>query len=793
MPLNRGRHRLRLLGSPLVEGGPEGASPGGIPGRILALLALLGTGGPGGRTRDKLVGLLWPEQSQTTARHSLSDVVYRVRRLLGEDVVRTDGELLSLNPDAIEIDAREFAEAIARGDLEAAIDLYRGPFLDGFHLSGSRREFESWLDRERARLALDYERAVESLAEAAEERGDPVRAVALWRRFMRHDPANSRVALRLMRALARAGDVGNALAFADEHESFLREQLDLDLPAPVREYSVTLREGAASGIGRPGPATDQDSGQVAALTEPPAPEAPTREGGVTATGAPGPAGARSDRRRRRISRRLLVPIALVLVLGSAAVVLLERGTRADGGIPQIRSLAVLPLQNLSGGPEDDLLADGMTSVLIAELGQVGGDLGKVISQTTAMRYRGVDRPLPEVARELGVDALIEGSVLRTDGTLQVTLQMVHGRGDRVLWSEVYTGDLADLLSIQRRVSRDVAARVQLTLSPGEERRLAASVPSTDPRAAEAYLKGKHHLLRWGARDAEEAVRRYEEAIRIDPGFAAAHGALAELCVMLPVLNVRSHWTTEDCEAMAGQALALDPDRYDAHTALALIHNVRWEFDAAEAEFRRAIELNPSAVSPRLWYAVFLSQMMRLEEAVAQARTAEKLDPLSVLAKSILVGALMNDHRYDEGLAKLDEAISLDPDDASVYIYQAAIYNLKGMPREGLEAAGRAAYRAGEEAGQVLVLEAWSHALMGDEEQALAIMSRARELNGEVATAGGMATVYVALGREADAIDALEVGFRGRAPWLPNVTSYPHLDALRDHPRFRAMRGEMGLD
>ncbi|MCL7969278.1 MAG: hypothetical protein M8867_06645 [marine benthic group bacterium] len=745
------------------------------------MLALLGSGSGRGLTRDKLVGLLWPDQPQEAARHSLSDVVYRARKLVGEKSVRSEAEFLSLDRAVVRSDVLEFSEAIAQGDLSRAIELYRGPFLDGFHLPGAPREFEVWLDHERSRLASEYEKAVEALAESAEADSDPVRAAEMWRRLMRQDPTNSRVALRLMRTLAGAGDVGNAISFAEEHERFLREELDLDLPAPVREYVGALREGTAP--------------ESSAVTPSTARSAVARgSAGVLPSGtanAPRPIGAGVGARRSRRGWRLAVPLILLLALAYAGLGVLRRSSLAGGAIPEIRSIAVLPLHDLSDSGGEPYLADGLTAELIGELGQLNA-LEKVISRRTAMQYHDDDRSLSEIASELEVDAILEGTVFRAAEEVRITLQLVHGPTDRVVWSRAYEGRESDLIPLQKRVSRDVADGVQLTLTPEEAEQLVRAGPATDPQAYEAYLKGKYHVFRWGDADALAARGHYERAIELDPEYAAAHAAIAELCIMALPINIDTSWTLDDCEAMARRALVIDPELAEAHAVLGLIHNTRWDWPAAEAEYRRAIELNSNAVEPRIWYALFLSQMLRLDEAVAEGLRAEELDPLNGFAKSITAGALMNAHRYDEALQKLDEALGLDPDHGGAYIYVAAIRNLQGRPEEALEAARRAARRTGADAGQILVLQAWSHALLGDGERALQVMDQALELRGPIATASGYAIVLQVLGRVDEALEMLEMAYQARAPWLPNVTSYPHYDALREHPRFRAIRQGMGL-
>lgn len=781
---------LRLLGSPLLEG-PEGSRTGQTAtGLRMALLALLGTSASGRMSRDKIVGLLWPDQSEKAARHSLADIVYRLRKSLGDDAVASAGEAVSLSRTIVRVDAHEFALAINEDDLSAAVGLYGGPFLDGFHLRGASHQFESWVDYERSRLALEYEKALETLAGRAEDAGDLVCAAESWRRFTQHDPANSRVVVRLMRALAGSGDAANAVQLAAEHERYLSDELGLDLPTEVTDLRDALRTEPAETVaafGFPEPVATRNA------------RADARHRASRPASAPSDLSRSADETGRAPGRRLaglrspigvlLASLAALLVAYAAVNLLGFRGSGAD--MPQITWIAVLPLNNTSADPNDEFFVDGLTEALISELGRISSL--NVISRQTAMHYKGAAKPLPEIARELDVDALLEGSMLRIGDDVRITLQLVHGSSDRQLWTDEYVDAFHDVIPLQRRVSRSVAEGIQLRLSPSEVQRLEKVAYTPDPRAYAAYLKGRHHFNRWGIRDAQPAREHYEEAIALDSAFADAHAALAELCVMLPPLNAASlSWTIDDCLAIAERALELDPENSDAHAALGLARNGQWDWLGAEESFRRAIALNPNSVTAHVWYSVFLSQMMRLDKAVTAARRAEQLDPLNLLTKALLVGALMNGHQYEEGLAKIDETVRLDPDYGAAYVYQGTIHNLLGEPQAALVSARKAENRIDEDSGQVLTLKAWAHALIGDEQTALGFLARMQEVHGQASFPVFQATVYLALGREEEALDILEEGFRERLPWLPHSTSYPHLDAIRDHPRFQALRQGMGL-
>jgi Tfp pilus assembly protein PilF len=431
----------------------------------------------------------------------------------------------------------------------------------------------------------------------------------------------------------------------------------------------------------------------------------------------------------------------------------------------------------------------MTDRLTHVLGEISALT--VISSMSAMRYKDSIKPLPEIARELGVDAFVEGAIMRAGEQVRITLRLVHGPTDTPVWSEEYVEEVGDVLDLQRRVSQDVAERIQLVLAPADLTRFAQPIDSPDPQAYEAYLRGRHHLIRWSGKDAATAILNFEEAIALDPAFAPAHAALAEICTLSRAFGPSSAYELEDCEDFVHRALALDPDHADAHYALGMVRSARWDWGGAETSFRRAIELNPNSAMARLWYGWFLSQLMRHDESLLESQRAESLDPLNPFVKVMVAQSLMDDHRYDEGLAKTSEALSLDPNYGVAHIMESAFYALKGMPREARESAQKAVNRMGEDDFMVLMLTAWSYAQEGREDRAREILARIDALY--AGPNAGVATVYLALGQEEEAFEILERAYLARSQWLPNWTVQTNFDSIRDQPRFQILRRNMGLE
>jgi TolB-like protein/Tfp pilus assembly protein PilF len=499
------------------------------------------------------------------------------------------------------------------------------------------------------------------------------------------------------------------------------------------------------------------------------------------------------RRRPRLSpARVIVALLAVTALGYAGMSFVDSGPGPGIDKPEIRSLAVLPLHNRSEDQNQEHISDGLTEALIDELAQINA-LERLPSLTTAMAYKGADKTLPEIARELSVDALIEGSWLRSGDEVEIRLRLIHGNSEEQLWSAEFAGNVSNVPTFLRRVSQAAADSIHVALSPAERERLAQRAYSPDPEAYDAYMMGRYHFWRFKDVDAPKANQYFEEAIALDPMYALAHAALAENCIFLTVLDpLSSTLEVEKCERLARRALELDEDLPDAHSALALVKTLKWDWEGAEESFRRAIDLKPNSVTAHLWYGWFLSIVMRLDESLVEARRAEELDRRNLLVKTMVAQPLMNAHRYDEALAQMDAVLEMDPDYGAAHLYKSHAYALSGRPNEALESARRAANDLGEDYLGVHVLEGWYHALVGETDLALATIDRIQELFGED-SAPSVAMIYLALGREEDALQGLEVGYRAHSPWLPNQTSWANLDGLRDHPRFVEMRRGMGLE
>src|SRR6201993_4757979 len=328
--------------------------------------------------------------------------------------------------------------------------------------------------------------------------------------------------------------------------------------------------------------------------------------------------------------------------------------------PIIRSLAVLPLESLSSDPSQDYFADGMTDELISDLGQISAL--RVISRTSVMGYKRAHKPLPQIARELNVDAVVEGTVLRSGDQVRITAQLIEGSSDRHLWSQSYEGQLRDTLALQNQVARAIADEIRVNLN-SQERAALKNAQVVNPEAYESYLKGRYFWNKRTADGLKVALAYFNQAIEEDPKYAQAYSGLADTYALLGdwqygVLTPNEAFPK--AKAAAIKALELDNTLSDAHTSLASLGMFDWDCRSAGEEFRRAIELNPGYATAHQWYAWHLNLLGRKSEAIAEMRKAESLDPLSLIISADMADVLFVVGLYDESIRKSRKRLEMDP-------------------------------------------------------------------------------------------------------------------------------------
>jgi TolB-like protein/Tfp pilus assembly protein PilF len=458
--------------------------------------------------------------------------------------------------------------------------------------------------------------------------------------------------------------------------------------------------------------------------------------------------------------------------------------------PQIRSLAVLPLESLSGDPSQEYFADGMTDELIATLGQISAL--HVISRTSVMSYKRARKPLPEIARELNVDAVVEGTVMRSGGEVRITAQLIDARADKHLWSETYQGDLRDTMTLQNKVARAIANQVQVNVIVQEQATLKSS-QALDPEAFEAYLKGRYF---WNKRTAEglKLARDYfDRAIARDPKYAKAYSGLADTYALMgdwqyAVMSPAEAYPL--AKAAATKALSLDDRLGEAHTSLAFcLDGFDWDFASAEREFRRGVELSPNYATAHHWYAWHLALVNRHGNALDEMKKAENLDPLSLIINADLAELLLIAHLPDESIQQSRKTIEMDPGFAFAHNQLGLAYLEKGLHDQAVTELQQAT-RSSESASSTANL-ARAYVVSGQRDKALQLLAdlKSHATAGD-SNASEIATIYAVLGEPDQAMLWLEKGYVQR--FNPGVLIRPGLDPLRGDPRFQDLVRRVGL-
>ncbi|MDX1642890.1 MAG: tetratricopeptide repeat protein, partial [Thermoanaerobaculia bacterium] len=489
--------------------------------------------------------------------------------------------------------------------------------------------------------------------------------------------------------------------------------------------------------------------------------------------------------RRRLAWSLAAFAALVAIV-ALAVVLGRRATAPEASGSAISSLAVLPLDNLSGDPSQDYFADGMTELLITDLSKIGSL--KVISRTSAMQFKGSARPLPEIAEILDVDAVVQGSVLRAGDEVRITAQLIDARADENLWAESYQRRLEDVLGIQAEVARAIARQIEVALTPEEMARLDTE-RTVDPEALDAYLEGRALWQRWGPY-IEQSIPHFLRAIEIDPDYALAHAGLADAYLVLAHFARPAHEAMPLAKQSALRALELDPYLAEAHTSLAdSVFHYEWDWERAEEEFERALQLNPGYATAHAWYSGLLAALGRHDEAVRQIEQARELEPLNYGIQAFGVRVLAWAGRHDQAL-QLATALRERFPEASPEMYAMALaINDRPVPGDILAALERQA----ESVTLPYPKAALAVTLAGSGQEELA-----RELLDDLESA--YRTTYVSpymiaqaralLGESDAALFWLEEALEGRAADLIWIDVEPAFEPLRGADRFETIVSSM---
>jgi TolB-like protein len=466
-------------------------------------------------------------------------------------------------------------------------------------------------------------------------------------------------------------------------------------------------------------------------------------------------------------------------------------TVTESGAETIRSVAVLPLENLSGNPDEEYFADGLTEASIINLAKISAL--RVISRTTVMQYKRAYKPLPQIARELQVDGIVEGTVLRSGNRVRISAQLIDARTNSHVWAEIYERDLKDILALHSDLARAIAGQVRIALTPAEQSKLGRGRP-VNPEAYEDYLKGRYHWNRRSADDLKKAMEYFQRAIDKQPNYAPAHTGLADCA------GIAGFWSFAAPEQGCGKSktaalrsLAIE-ETAEAHASLAwAIMHYDWDLTAAEQEFQRAIEQDPLYATAHQWYGHCLVCMGRFDEAYRELRLAIQLEPLSLPIRTSYAGASWLGRQWEQSIEQSKKILDLDPGFILGRWALARHYDAIGMAELAIASAQEAVEVS---RGTLLFFIAdlgHAYASAGKKEEALGILHRLTETRKQrYVDPYLIAYIYAALGEKESAFEYLDHAIKVRAAWVCYLAMDPWFEALRDDPRFEALLQRAGL-
>jgi len=714
------------------------------------------------RRRDTVVAFFWPDLDQEHARGALRQALTFLRRVLGDSIVVTRGqEEIGVDPGALDCDAIDFERACESGQAGLAMDCYRGDFLEGLFISDGAPELDQWIDAERARLRRLAGRAAWDLADQARAAGDRGAAAAWGRRAAALSPNDEGELRRLIALFDALGDRAGAIEVYETFARRLAGEFEVE-PSPASQALIqAVRARAAA--------------------EPPPPTA----------GVPAAAGASAPPDKAPRPPWRLVPALVIAALLAVGGYLLTVSLGWWSPLAADRlTVAVLPVQDLSGDTTNGYVAEGVTEQLITDLARIG--TLDVISRRTMMTYRGSARPVREIARERGAEAVLAGTLQPLGDTIRMTVQLTLANEDRVLWAQSYEGARGDLLRIQREVARAVAQQLRRPLTPAQQAGL-ASTRALDPAALDLYIKGRYWWNKRGRAALLESIRFFAQALDIDPTFALAYSGMADAYVQLGYGSLlRPDDAFPKARGAALRALELDSSLAEPHATLGYVHMYHeWDWEAADREFRRAIALNPSYATAHEWYGLFLAAMGRFDEALAHARRAQELDPLSVAVSGTAAWVLNYSGRLDEAEREIGIALRVDPEFEIGHLYLGRIHQAKGELDSALvqyAATGRLRDWIPTIAGYGYV-----YALQGRRREARAVLARMDSISRrEYVTSYAMALVHAALGQTDSAFAWLDRGLEERTHWLVWLRRDRRWAPIRPDPRFEPLATRVGL-
>lgn len=502
-----------------------------------------------------------------------------------------------------------------------------------------------------------------------------------------------------------------------------------------------------------------------------------------------PVELRAPATRRRVGPAVVAGVVLLGLIAGLGVWRLRGRWRSIPAANPIRSLAVLPLRNLSGDPGQEYFVDGITEELIGRLSQIRGV--RVISRTSAMRFKETKQPIPEIARALNVDAIVEGSVIREGSRVRVTVQLIRGATGDHIWAEDYDRELRSILVVQEEVAQTIARQIRVTLAPQEQ-----AARDVDPQAHEDYLKGRYYANQRTEKALNRSVEFFQQALARDQNYAPAYAGMADAYALLGFRSgFPSQEALERAKTAALKAIELDDSLADPHVSLAFLAETHeWDWKTAEREYQRALQLNPGYALAHDWYAGYLMYVGRLDEGIAEARRARELDPLSLPINNALAGRLLVAGRYQEAQDQLRETLEMDPHYAPTHQTLGWLYLNTGKREQAVQEFQQALQLSGTAEKDFLLDLGFAYAVTGRQKEARNILRQLEQMRLQgIVNSAYLAILEGALGEMDQGFAWLEKAYQERDPELTYLkVRGRRFDPLRRDPRFAAMVQRVGL-
>lgn len=480
--------------------------------------------------------------------------------------------------------------------------------------------------------------------------------------------------------------------------------------------------------------------------------------------------------------------ACMVVLVVASIYLFY--PKSDSTSANRRSIAVLPFKNMSDSKEDEYFADGLTEDIITQLSKISG-IEKVIARTSVMQYKGINKSIRDVGKELDVATVLEGSVRRAGNQIRIVAQLIDVQNEGHLWADTYDKEMTQIFVIQSDVAQRIAAALKAKLSPGEKERIERK-QTENTEAYQLYLKGRFHWNKRTLANHRTAIEYFTQAIREDPHYALAYAGLASTYVLLPEYTVPAKEALPKAEAAAQKALELDPTLAEPHAVMGSIKIYEWDWASAETEFKKAIELDPNSPTAHQWYGVYFSVLGRNDDAMAETKRAQELDPLSLII-NLRVGKVFLDMRqFDRAIDQFKKTRDLDPNFPWAYLYLGNSYERQGEFDRAITAYNRAITLAG---GDLEVLADLGHAYAktGRKSDALEVLAKLLRYSKQGNSVScEIALVYNGLGDKKNTFQWLERALQERNNGCASLKVDPAWNNLRSDPRFIALLKKMGL-